>query len=136
MLLKDKHARVKVREWMHAAEGTFMIHGLAITYARWNIPEPAKSDGTTLSEMERGMSVNVQKDLDWLEHELGNGKGKYLVGDSVTAADTMMAFSIHFIFKRDLGTQGKRWEKIEAWLKGLEAREPYKTAVQKSGYSL
>lgn len=79
LLPADPVARSKVRQWIHAAEGTFMVHGLAILYARWKISEPAKSDGT-LDKLEQGMSVSVQKDLDWLENELEKSKGKYLAG--------------------------------------------------------
>jgi glutathione S-transferase len=85
---------------MSAAEGTFMIHGLAVHYARWRMPEPAKSDGKTLAELEKGLAKNVQGDLDWLESELTEGDGdpkEFLVGDELTVADIMMHFSVQFI---------------------------------------
>lgn len=138
LLPTDPIIRSKVRQWIHAAEGTFMVHGLAILYARWMISEPAKSDGT-LDKLEEGMSVNVQKDLDWLEKELGKSKGEFLVGEKVTAADTMMAFSIQFIFARGLGVrsrQQERWKRIGGWLKSCEEREAYKAAVRKTGHTL
>ena len=40
-----------------------MIHSLAITYARWNATENMKRHGD-LGEMEKGLAVNVGKDLD------------------------------------------------------------------------
>jgi glutathione S-transferase len=89
-----------------------------------------------LDEMEKGMAVKVQEDLDWLESELRKGNGKFLVGEGLTAADTMVAFSVQFIFARKLGTMGKRWVRVERWLEGLEAREAYKRAVERSGYKL
>lgn len=112
-----------------------MIHSLAITYARWSMPKKAKEEGM-MEEMEKGLSVKVQEDFDWLESELGKGSGKFLVGEGLTAADTMMVFSVQFVLARGLGTQGKKWPKVEAWLKGLEERETYKKAVEKSGYQL
>ena len=79
---------------------------------------------------------NVAKDLDWLEAELKTGKGKYLVGDHVTAADTMVAFSIQFIFSMKLGPQDRRWKAIEAWLRNVEAGGTYQRAVAKTGHHL
>ncbi|KAK7180162.1 hypothetical protein PSPO01_13821 [Paraphaeosphaeria sporulosa] len=61
--------RIKVLQWLHAAEATFLLHALAITYVRWNIPSSAAEQGV-LEQMEAGLAVNVQKDLDWLETEL------------------------------------------------------------------
>lgn len=118
---------------MSAAEGTFMIHALAILYARWRLPEAAKS---SLPEMEKGLSVNVQGDLDWLEHELKSGNGEFLVGDELTVADIMMHFSIQFILGRKLGTEGKSWPAVERWMEGLEGLQGYQKAVKKTGYKL
>jgi len=39
---------------------------------------------------------------------LGKGNGKFLVSEGLTAADTMVAFSVQFIFARKLGAMGKR----------------------------
>ncbi len=61
-----------------------MLHSLAILYARWN------QKGGDVAATEAGLAVNVQKDLDYLASELGKSKGKFLVGDSPTAADVMM----------------------------------------------
>jgi len=40
-----------------------MLHSLAIIYSRWNAPKNAIEIGD-LKTMEKGMSVNVQKELD------------------------------------------------------------------------
>lgn len=82
------------------------------------------------------MSVNVQKDFDWLENELKLSGTKFLVGETVTAADCMMHFSVQFILARELGTKGKKWERVEQWVKDCEATKGYKRAVEKSGYTL
>lgn len=110
-----------------------MIHALAILYARWRLPEAAKA---SLHEMEKGLSVNVQKDLDWLENELKAGNGEFLVGDELTVADIMVHFSVQFIFARKLGTVGKSWPGVERWSEGLEGLEGYQKAVKKTGYKL
>ncbi|OQU94663.1 Glutathione S-transferase, domain-containing protein [Cladophialophora immunda] len=75
LLPKERRARAKVREWMAAAEGTFMIHALAILYARWRLPKPASK---YLPEMEKGLAPNVHNALNWLESELADGR-RYLV---------------------------------------------------------
>lgn len=109
LIPKDVKQRVKVLQWIHAAEGTFMLHAIAITYARWNIPEDSPD---ILAQAEEGFSVNVQNDLDWLDTELSLSSGPFLCGDKVTAADMMMQFSIDLILVTKLGTQGRAWPGI------------------------
>ena len=113
-----------------------MLHALAILYMRWKTPEPAQQ---YVPEIEAGMSGNVQNDLNWLEGALKEQKSKgneFLVGNQLTVADIMMGFAIEFIFARKLGTGDKTWPEIEAWLHRLLQRPAYKTAAEKSGYSL
>ena len=55
-----------------------------------------------------GLTGIVAKDLDWLEAELNKGNGRYLGGDHVTGAGTMVAFSIHNIFCMKLAPQDRR----------------------------
>ncbi|KAK5321136.1 hypothetical protein LTR93_006378 [Exophiala xenobiotica] len=166
LLPQEPAARAKAREWMAAAEGTFMLHGLAaspredchypvrlslchcrkdsrerrltsrlapfqILYARWRLPKAASEH---LPEMEKGLSPNIHNDLDWLEGEV-QGR-QFLVSNDVTAADIMMGFSIEFIFARKLGTVGGDWPNVRKWLEGLQQREAYRKAVEKTGYSL
>ena len=83
------------------------------------------------------MSINVKRDLRWLEETLSKGSGRYIVGHSVTLADIMMAFSIDFIFTRKLGVQDYGdFPRIKAWLGGLLQRPAYKAAVDKTGFTL
>lgn len=91
--------------------------------------------------MESSLSGNVQNDLKWLEGALKDQHSKnreYLVGDSLTAADIMLAFSIEFIFTRGLGTKagGEGWPEIQRWLGTCLGRDGYKRAVERSGYTL
>jgi glutathione S-transferase len=97
---------------------------------------PENSTPDVIAETEAKMSVNVQNDLDWLEAEIGKSSGDFPVGNRVTAVDTMMAFSVQFIMARALGTQDKRWPKIEAWLQCCEGTESYQRAVERSGHTL
>jgi glutathione S-transferase len=66
---KDEALRNRIRTFIHAAEGTFMVHALAITYARWFSPQTTESSGD-LKKLEEGLAINVGKDLDWLNAEL------------------------------------------------------------------
>ena len=129
LLPTDETQRVKVREWIHAAEGAFMIHCLPTVYVR-------RIDASAAEKLAPDLAAHVAKDLDWLEAELKKGNGKYLVGEQVTAADTMVAFSIQFIFRMKLAPQDRRWEGIEAWLRNVEAGETYQRAVAKTGHHL
>lgn len=122
--------RYQVLQWVHASEGTFMSHAIAITYARW-----FQKTGD-VKQTEEGLSGNVVKDLDYLESELKKSSGMFLLGDALTAADIAMHFSITFILARELGTQGKTWPRIEQWVKDCEAAGSYQKAVKKTGYDL
>jgi len=91
-LPSDAGTRAEVRQWLHAAEGTFMTHALAILYARWQIPEEGRG---MLAGMEERLSRNVKNDLGWLEGALKDQRAKgreWIVGDSITIADIQMQF--------------------------------------------
>jgi glutathione S-transferase len=133
LLPEDPAQRIKVRQWVHAAEATFALHAIAILYARWNIKDAPEG---TIEAAEKGMSVNVQNDMSWLETELSLSQGQFLCGESVTAADIMMQFSAEFIIARDLGTNGKEWPNINKWLEACKGTEGYKRAVEKTGHKL
>lgn len=132
----DPAVRNKVRQFIHAAEGTFMVHCLAITYFRWFAAEAISDEEKT--ETEKGIAVNVVKDMDWLEGELRKDKGRFLVGDEVTAADTMVLFSVQFIFARDLigGRKVGEWKRVQRWIEDCENTESWKRAVEKTGHKM
>lgn len=122
--------RYKVLQWVHASEATYMLHGLAVLYAKWN-----QKDGDVQQTI-AGMSKNVINDLNLLETTLEKSKGKFLLGDKLTAADIMMHFSARFMLIRELGTMGKTWPKINEWLDECENTPSYKKAVEKTGHKL
>ena len=125
-------ARNKVREFIHAAEGTLMIHCLPYLYAR-------RIDAEAAGPLKPKLPVLVKKDLDWLESELDAKGGGWLVGQEVTAADTMMVFSVQFIFLNKLAGEDidqTNWGRISEWLGLLERHEPYQRAVQKTRFVL
>nr|POE54429.1 hypothetical protein CFP56_41367 [Quercus suber] len=122
--------RYQVLQWVHAAEATYSLHALAILYARWS-----QQDGD-VAATEKGMSVNVQRDLDYLERELGKSPGKFLFGDAVTAADCMMEFMLDYVFAQQLGTMGKSWPKINEYLQACHAVPAWKQAAEKTGHKV
>lgn len=73
LLPTDEVRRVKVREWIHAADGAFMVHYLPTVYIR-------RIDASAAEELAPGLAENVAKDLNWLKAELERGNGRYLVG--------------------------------------------------------
>lgn len=138
MIPQQQPGRTNVQQWIHAAEGTFLLHALAITYARWFSPKRAQENGD-MEELDQSLSTNVQKDLDWLNKELEDSKSGFLVGETLTAADIMVHFSIQFIFARGLGVKGvdmKRWKNVANWVERCEKSDGYQKAVNKTGYTL
>jgi glutathione S-transferase len=91
-LPNDIAQRAEVKQWLHAAEGTFMVHAMAILYARWQVPEEGKG---MLGGMEERMSRNVKNDLRWLEGVLNDQKDRgrrWIVGEGLTIADIQLQF--------------------------------------------
>lgn len=84
-----------------------MVHCLPTAYVR-------RLHAIAAEKLAPGLAGNVAEDLDWLETKLSRGNGRYLVGDCATAADTMVAFSIQFIFAMGLAPTERKWVGIEA----------------------
>lgn len=87
------------------------------------------------------MSINVHKDLDWLEGELEGSKSGWLLGEyeHPTAGDVMCHFSVQFIFARGLGVKEEdkgKWGKVRAWVEKCEGCDGYRRAVERTGYTL
>ncbi|KAL5114944.1 hypothetical protein ACEQ8H_007191 [Pleosporales sp. CAS-2024a] len=133
LLPTDAAQRVKVRQWVHAAEATFALHALAILYMRWHVKDVSQD---AMEAAEERMAANVQNDMSWLETELSLSSGGFLCGRDVTAADIMMQFSVAFILARQLGTNGKEWPNINKWMDKCQGTESYQRAVQKTGHKL
>lgn len=117
-------------QWVHAAEATFALHGIAVLYARWH------QKSGSVEETEAGLSKNVLNDLDFLTAELDKSPGKFLFGDELTVADIQVHFSVAFVLARQLGLQGRRFERLERYLRDCEGTESYKAAVEKTGHEM
>jgi glutathione S-transferase len=127
----DPH-RYKVLQWVHASEATFALHGISVLYIRLH-----QKTGD-VEATEKGASVNIGKDLDYLEDVLAKSSGKFIFGDEVTAADVMMHFSAVFILQRQLVPKGREgdWPGVRRWIQDCEATESYKEAVKKTGHKI
>ena len=135
----DAADRARVREWIAASEGTFLMHGIAIMYARARLPKGTPPD--TWKQMNEVMSPNMHNALNWLDSHLKNVHktgGKYLVSDHLTAADINMLFSIQLIYNRRLGLEDtdKEWEHVEKWKQEMEEEESWKQCVEKTGFKM
>jgi glutathione S-transferase len=123
--------RYEALQWVHAAEGTWALHGLSILYARWF------QQGGDVKETEKAMSKNVNADMRYLEEVLSKSSGNFIFGEKVSVADTLMHFSAVFILARELGgATGKEYPKCAQYIKDCEATDSYKRAVEKTGHNL
>lgn len=82
---------------------------------------------------EDNLSVNVKKDLKFLEDALKSNNSGYLHGKDITLADIMVAFSAQFVLARGLGA---KWENddypnIKDWIVRLRKRDGWQRAVQR-----
>ena len=133
---KQTRERDDVIMWRHAAEGTIMLHGLAILYAKWQFPaELAKKHPEAVEEMVGKLKPNVTNDLKWVERSLNENDG-WLVGGKLTAADIMMEFSIDFMLARELVAKKGDFPVVDKWLERCHQIDSYKRAVKKSGHTL
>ncbi|KAF5604325.1 GTT1-glutathione S-transferase [Fusarium pseudocircinatum] len=135
LLPQEADARARVREWIQASEGTFMMNAVPIIMARMGMPEEAAQYA---SGLEAVIAPRVHEAMQWLESDLETGpsKGQFIVGTDLTAADIMMGFSIECVFAMKLGTESQEWPLISKWLANMKERKAYKAAVEKTGYSM
>ncbi|KAI4843690.1 benzoate 4-monooxygenase cytochrome-like protein P450 [Aureobasidium sp. EXF-8845] len=62
---------------------------------------------------------------------------RWFGADNPSAAEKIeQGMSTNFILARQLGTKGKRWEKVEKWIADCEETESYKRAIEKTGHRL
>jgi glutathione S-transferase len=116
---------------------TPFTHALPIVYSQWFMPEGNEKILETLTS---SMATNVQKDLDFYESTIAANKekygpqdGLYLANGRFSAADIANAFSAEYVLTKAIGTEGKKWPNIEAWLKLIEARPGYKETKKVAG---
>lgn len=130
-LAQDIDTKYATLRWVHASEASFLLFGLPVVYTSWfgGDHEEAKA------EITKGLEKNIVAVLTMLEDELQKSKGKFLMGEKLTVADMTMHFSAQFMLAMGIDG-GKKWPRIEEWLKDCEATEGYKRAVEKTGYSL
>ena len=80
---------------------------------------------------------NIKRHLAFIESQLASSSGKYLCGESLTAADILMSFALIVGAGRfdDLGsweggTWTKAYPKVAEYVRLLEAEKGYKRSVE------
>ncbi len=122
--------RYEALQWVHAAEATWTLHGIAVLYVRWH-----QKDGD-VKKTEQGLSKNIINDFNLLEATLKQSSGKFLFGNEISVADTMMHFSTSFILARELGVKAEDYPRCKQYVQDCEATASYKKAVEKTGHKL
>lgn len=93
-----------------------------------------------LPELEKKLSGNVLNDLNYIEETLARNKSGFLVGKTLSLADVMLAFSVHFVLVRGLGARwdDKSYPGTKDWIRRLRKREAWQVAVKQGeeGYTL
>ncbi|KAL8788609.1 MAG: hypothetical protein Q9195_007204 [Heterodermia aff. obscurata] len=133
LLPLDPTLKAKTLLYMHAAEATFFVHGLVPFYVKRTVPDAP-------DDLLQEFSIDIGADLDWLDAQIKSTGTRFLVSDNVTAADTMMGFSIQFILEFRLHPHEQehenRWGHVRKWLANIEACRGYQAAVGKTGHTL
>ena len=104
------------------------MHATPILMIRW-----FQTDGDP-KKTEKAVSADFLEDMDFLERRLEHGNGKFLCGDTVTAADCMMYFGASFILKLMSDVSDKKYERVQQYAQDCEATESFKRAVSKTGH--
>ena len=131
-------ARTKVHEFMHLAEGTFLLHAYPAMITR-RLPQNLLAS-KDVHDLRVIATRKVYDDLDWLERHLGETQTAFLVGHDLSAADIMMGFSAQLIMDRvvtgelDEG-KDRKYPCIEKWLRGLMGRKALGMAMKKTGFT-
>jgi glutathione S-transferase len=114
-----------------------MLHLVAAYNFEAHIP-PVLRDAApdAVAQAEAAVRVNVTNDLNWLEREITASIGAFLVGDAVTAADIVMAFSAQLTFSMLGAKLGGTWPGIDAWLGRCRETAAYKRAKARCEHNL
>jgi len=112
--------RARYLQWLHFAESTaFPPLGIVVWLSVY------RGDAAKQSELIEDARGRAASGLEFLERELGDGA--YLVGDTFTAADVMMGFTL--VAARLLGVLDARFPRVNRYLARLEARPAFLKAA-------
>jgi glutathione S-transferase len=112
--------RARFLQWLHFAESTaFPPLGIVVWLTLYR--DAAASQAELIADARARAAMG----LEFLEREIG--EGRYLVGDTFTAADVMMGFTL--VAARLLGILDARFPRLERYLARLEARPAFQKAA-------
>ncbi len=128
-------AEIDYLYWIHFAEGTAMpplVMSLVLSrIAETPMPFFVKPIAKQISNRLREVMVDrhVPNHLDLFEKTLGSNE--FLIGNDLTGADIMMSFPIEAAALR--ADAGKGRPNLSAWVKRIQSRPAYLTALEKGG---
>jgi glutathione S-transferase len=112
--------RARYLQWLHFSESTaFPPLGILVWLSRY------RGDAEQHRALIEDTKARAASGLEFLERELG--RGPYLVGESFTAADVMMGFTL--VAARLLGVLDERYPALVAYLARLESRPAFQRAL-------
>ena len=125
----EGEARREARYWLHYAEGSlmpFLVMQLVFGKARAKIPRVVQPLLMAVPSLitKAYLGPNIERHLAFVEGHL-EGRS-FFVGESLTVADVQMSFAVEAIATRMPG----RFPHIEAYVRGIQAREAYARALE------
>ena len=112
--------RARFLQWLHFAESTaFPPLGIVVWLTLY------RKDAQSQAELIADARARAAMGLEFLEREIG--ESPYLVGDTFTAADIMMGFTL--VASRLLGVLDARFPRLNRYLARLEARPAFQKAA-------
>lgn len=123
--------------YLHYAEGTVQPYLTSYVHHDLALANPSLTED--VSKYVEGFHANytnveLKKHLDWLESNLKEKKGDFLVGEKLSGADIIFHFVIFLAFKLD---RCKSWVTPESyptlkqWLDKIESRPKFKSAEKR-----
>ena len=126
--------RLRFRYWLHFAEGTAMPPlVMKLVFDRivaTPMPFFAKpiARGIAAKVNEGFIGPNLARQFDFMEAELG--RSAWFAGDAFSAADIQMSLPVEAAQGAGLG---KSRPKLLDWLQRIQARPPYRQALERGG---
>jgi glutathione S-transferase len=131
----DAADRLRLRYWMHFAEGSAMppllLKLVFMKISSTRMPFFVKPIARGISARVLGTLVdpNLKRQLDFMEAELG--KSEWFAGNEFSAADIQMSFPLEASAQR-AGLDASR-PRLMAYLKRIHARPAYLRALERGG---
>jgi glutathione S-transferase len=112
--------RAAFLQWLHFAESTaFPPLGIVVWLSMY------REQSEELAELVQDARARAASSFEFLEHELGDKA--YLLGDTFSAADIMLGFTL--TAAQLVGVLDARFPRLQAYLERLQARPAFQKAL-------